>query len=252
MRSTLPATLIPTAGFLLTLFLCGQAATVPRASGDPAQAKLLPYTAEFKSTVVRTLSDGGSVTTESTEIAAVDSKGRRMHSSTTKGQQPTTEVYVADPLTHQLDYWTVPGSQAQIMDAPDVGVDTDCSRKLKAINALHPANVPNLPIEDLGTKSILGILARGGRITFMQGPIRRTNELWTAIDPGLDGLAVLTMTKTGESQTFTHELTKFTQSEPDPGLFVMPAGREITRKSGMEYYCDIRPGAGSAPAASTK
>jgi len=251
MRNALPASLAAVVLFLLAPHVRGQV-TAPTASGDSAQGALLPYTAEFKSTIVRKLPDGGSVTTESTEIAAVDSKGRRMHSSTTKGQQSTTEVYVADPVTHTLSYWTVPGAKAQIMDAPDVGVDTDCSRKMKAINPLHPAGLPNLPIEDLGTKTVLGIPARGGRVVFMQGPVQRTNELWTATDTALEGLAVLTISKTGETQTFTHELTKFKQSEPDPELFVMPTGREITRKSGMEYYCDIRPGDRPAAAASPK
>ncbi len=252
MRNIPAASLIAGAFSLLTLHVGGQATAAPTPSINPQQAVRLPYTAEFTSTVVRRLPDGDSVTTESVEIAAVDSKGRRMHSSTTKGQRPATEVYIADPVNHTLSYWTVPGTTAQIVDAPDVGVDTDCSRRLKAINPLHPAGLPNLPVEDLGTKTIAGIPARGGRVSFKMGQTERTNELWTAIDPALGELAVLTIGLTGQSQTWTETLTRFTQSEPNSGLFVMPSGRQVTRKNGMAYYCGGKPGAAPASTAPAK
>jgi hypothetical protein len=232
---------------LLTLHLGGQTPTTSSASDNSSQ--IAPYTAEFRSTNVRTLPDGSTVTTESTEVAAVDSRGRQMHSSTQQGNSGKTEVYVADPVNHTLSYWTVPGSTAQIMDAPDVGVDTECSRKMKAIDPLHPAGSQDPPIEKLGMRVILGVPAEGGRLSFTLGSLHRTNELWTAIDPALGGLRLL-MISVDEFQKNTQEVTKFTLAEPDPKLFVVPAGRQITRKKGMEYYCGTQSRAqrGSTPA----
>lgn len=218
--------------------LSGQT-TAPATSGGSPRTAPLPYTAEYSSTMLQNLPDGGSIAIESAETVAVDSKGRQMHSSTPKREGATTEVYVSDPTNQTLSYWSVPGTTAQVMHAPDLGMDTDCSRKMKAINVLHPAGLPNLPIEDLGTKTILGIPVRGGRVVFAKGLLTQTNELWTATDPELDRLAVLTISATGQSQTWTEKLTKFSQAEPDPKLFEMPAGRQITRKNGMAYYCDL-------------
>lgn len=244
-RNRIPGVLTAAGLLFLVVRVGGQAARAAVADSSTQPAPL-PYTAEFKSTVVRNLPSGGSVTTESTEIIAVDSRGRRMHSSTTAGQDPRTEVYVADPVGKTIEYWTVPGTTGQIVHMPDLGMDTDCSRKLKAINPLHPANVPNPRIQDLGTKTILGIPARGGRVSFTMGTVPRTNEMWTAIDPALNGLALLTIGVTGQSQTWTEQLTRFTQAEPDPKLFVMPEGREITEKNGMAYICGGHLGTGRA------
>lgn len=153
------------------------------------------------------------------------------------GQPAITHVQVSDPVSHTLKYWSVPGMTAQLVNAPDVGEDTDCARKMKAITPLHPANVGgDLPIKDLGTRTIQGIPVRGGQVTFTPSiirngsanPIQRTNEVWSATDPALDGLMVRMISTTGNEQTMTRELTRFTRGEPDAHAFEIPSDRAVT------------------------
>ena len=88
----------------------------------------------------------------------------------------------------------------------------------------------------------------GGRVSFTPSIVRygeephaRTNEVWTATDPSLDGLIVRLTTDGGPAGKSTRELVKFTPGEPDPALFQMPAGRTITSRNGQAYYCDVKP-----------
>lgn len=237
---------------VLPIWASGQTATESTETKAPEtsrQSRQSPYTAQFRLTTVRRLPDGTVTTTQSTMVEAMDSKGRQMVSDSetpaTADQQTKTQIQVSDPVKHTLNYWSVPGTTAQVVNAPDVGEDTDCSRKMKAIDPLHPVSLETsrgerLPIQDLGTKTIHGIEVRGGRVTFTPtfGPVQRTNELWTAIDPSLGDLRVLQISTTADqSVKFSRELTSFDPSEPDQKLFEVPAGRQITTKNGMEYYC---------------
>jgi hypothetical protein len=273
MHKWIPAILRVLVLAMLPMWALGQTAPEPTATKAPdtsAQIHQSPYTAQFKLTTVRKLPDGTGMTTQSTMIEAMDSQGRRMVSNTeasaTADQQMKTQIQVADPVNHTLSYWAVPGTTAQVVNAPDVGVDTDCSRKMRAIDPLHPVSLETsrgeqLPIADLGTKTIQGIEVRGGRVTFTptfvprgaSGAIQRTNELWIAVDRALGGLRVIEIsTTTGQSETFTKELTSFAQSEPDHKLFQLPAGRQITTKNGMQYYCGVRPGQPSTATAAPR
>lgn len=74
------------------------------------------YTAELKMTTVRTLSNGTTITLESTMVMAVDSQGRSMNSNTDMwepgGQKPFTRVTAYDPVAGTQTVWTSPGLQA--------------------------------------------------------------------------------------------------------------------------------------------
>ena len=83
-------------------------------------------------------------------------------------------------------------------------------------------------------------------IRFGEEPHLRINEVWTAIDPALDGLIVKTISDGGPAYKSTRELVKFTPGEPDPSLFQMPAGRKITTRDGLEYSCNAKPVASPA------
>ena len=105
------------------------------------------YTAEFRTTLEQRLPDGTSAKTESKEVDIVDSQVRHLVAVTESalaGQQPNTHVQVSDPVTDTLKYWSVPGTTAQLVNAPDVGEDTDCARKMKAITPLHPAKLQTI------------------------------------------------------------------------------------------------------------
>jgi hypothetical protein len=226
----------------------GQAtkATAEKADQVPKQ----PYAVEFKTTLVKTLADGSTEASESSELDAVDSHGRKMFSNITVSAtgEKKTDVHTTDPVNHTLNYWSVPGTTAMVVNAPDVGEDTECSRKMKAISPLHPSGTQITPIEDLGTATMLGIAVHGGKVSFMpgifrmgEGPHMRTNEVWTATDPALDGLTVRVVSDGGPAGRSTREVVKFTPGEPDASLFQMPAGRTITTREGRAFYCDVKP-----------
>jgi hypothetical protein len=65
----------------------------------------------------------------------------------------------------------------------------------------------------------------------------RTNDVWTATDPRLGGLVVYQSSTTSQGTTTTRELTEFTQAEPDPQLFEIPADRQIVRSETNAYVC---------------
>lgn len=261
MRKRFPRSL-PILFLAATLSSTGQAVRAPSASSDDqTHVALLPYTAHFKSTLVRPLADGTSVTTESTSVEAQDSHGRHLvtytDTSAPGGGIPRTDFQVRDPVTLTMSYWSVPGTTAAVVHMPDLGgPETECAKKMKAINPLHPVSAETapgetLPIEDLGTKAFLGVTAKGGRVSFTpsisrvggQPPARRTNEVWTAIDAGLGGLIVRVVTSTAQGGTLTRELIEFTQSPPDPNLFEIPPDRQVRKREGQAYVCGISPAA---------
>jgi hypothetical protein len=227
-----------------------QVAEAPSKMAGTTPVAKLPYTAEYKISTVKTLADGSTATSDSSEVHAVDSRGRMMGTYTPpfSGGLKRTDVQTSDPVNHTLNYWSVPGTTGMVVNAPDVGEDTDCSRKMKAVSPLHPVGKEQSPITDLGKTTILGLTVQGGRVSFMptifrvgDEPHLRINEVWTATDPALDGLIVRMITDGGAAGKSTRELVKFTPGEPDPALFKMPAGRLITTRDGRAYYCDVKP-----------
>jgi len=231
----------------LVLNAAGQATQSPAASPHGTSAPKFPYTSEYRTVTVKINSDGSQVTSHSSEVHAVDADGRTFaaYTSTDANGIETTQFQTSDPVTHTMNYWAVPGTTATVVNAPDVGEDTDCSRKMKAIGPLHPGGVnPPPPIKDLGTATILGIEVSGGEVSFMPTIFRvgdqphvRTNQVWTATDPALDGLLVKVISEAGPLGTSTRELVKFTQTNPDPSLFQMPPGRVVSARNGQAYSC---------------
>jgi hypothetical protein len=229
----------------------GQVAESPLGVNDRTPAAKLSYTAEYRTTTEKTLANGSTVTSESKTVTAVDSKGRRvtMFTATAADGKETTQFGVSDPVNHTLRSWAVPGTTARVMNAPDVGEDTDCSRKMKAIGPLHPAGVnPPPPVKDLGTATIQGIETQGGEVSFSQaifrledGPKVITNQVWTATEPALDELLVRMISVGGPAGKSTRELVRFTRGEPDPSLFEIPPGRTVTTRDGLEYSCNAKP-----------
>ncbi|MGA3372690.1 MAG: hypothetical protein ABSC48_13120 [Terracidiphilus sp.] len=78
----------------------------------------VPYTMEFKDTRVKTLANGTTIASESTEVRAVDSKGRILVSTTgfvaSGGQKRKTFVTVTDPVAGTSTSWTSPGASATV------------------------------------------------------------------------------------------------------------------------------------------
>jgi hypothetical protein len=181
-------------------------------------------------------------------VRAVDAQGRR-YSAYTDGSNPT-QVQVSDPVGLAMSYWAVPGTKASLVHMPDLGEpESDCAKKMKAISPLHPAGGDATQPEDLGEQTFLGVRAKGGKLSIkrtiyrvgLPGPVTQTNEVWTAEEPGLGGLVVHMVMATSDGSKTTDEMVEFKQGDPDPKLFEIPAGRDITRREGQAYICDIKP-----------
>ncbi|MGA7831667.1 MAG: hypothetical protein WCA21_11955 [Terracidiphilus sp.] len=218
---------------------------------------LLPYTAEYKITRIRTLGDGSTITQESTETVALDSQGRRMTATTsvplTGDQIRKTRVTVFDPVAHTNSIWGVPGEKMTVMQMPLPGAARPSCAAATPGSTAMPARIPNKiapnairPItEDLGTDTIQGVEARGHRTTITtpagtignDAPLVRTNEVWTASAPGLRGLLVRSVSDDPQAGKMNRELTNFTQAEPDASVFQPPSDYEIVNKDATVSNC---------------
>jgi hypothetical protein len=100
--------------------------------------------------------------------------------------------------------------------------------------------------EDLGTKTIQGVEARGRRTTWTTlseyiGKDKKqqpevcptkvsTNELWKAMAPGLTGLVAREISEDAQTGKYSKELVKFSQREPDAAVFRPPTGYVIVNR----------------------
>jgi hypothetical protein len=207
-------------------------------------AARLPYTAEYKISHVKMLADGTTITHESTEVVAVDSQGRRLTATTmvpiSGDQTPVTRVSVFDPVARTNSNWSVPGQRATVIQMPAPGAQrSSCATTATArIAPTEQVTRVRPTVEDLGVETINGVEARGRRTTTTtpagaignNEPLVRTNEMWTAVVPGLNGLVVRQTSNDPQGGQMTKELTNLTQSEPDASVFQPPAGYEIVNK----------------------
>jgi len=235
----------------LALQVSGQASrsrTTTIEMSSSSHAVRLPYTAEYKTTQVKTLADGTTITHESSEETAVDSQGRRMTSTTmipaSGDRNPITHVHVSDPVARTNSNWSLPGQRATVFHMPERGSGSTLCASTAALASpnvsLPVAGVQHerAVVEDLGTETIQGVEARGRRFTTTtpageignDAPLVRTRETWTAIAPGLTGLAVREVTEDPQAGKTTKELQNLTQEDPDPSLFQPPAGFEVVDK----------------------
>jgi hypothetical protein len=82
-------------------------------------------------------------------------------------------------------------------------------------------------------------------------PLTRTNEVWSAIPPGLQGLLVRQVVDDPQAGKMDMELVNLNQSEPDAAVFEPPAGYEIVNKDAPQVQCAAAPAA-PAPAPSPR
>lgn len=236
--------------------------------GNSAQTARVPYMAEFKTTQTSTLPNGSTVTHETTEVVAIDARGRRMTATTrvpSQGvQTPETRFTIIDPMAHTKIIWTSPGREVSVAAIP-VPAASECAWMTFSNSTVeldrHGRIIPPITkttTEDLGTETIHGVEAQGKRTTTTT---RRANkkiqpqvsifETWTATDPGLRSLLVRQVNDNPQSGKMTKELVKFRQSEPDPSIFRLPPGYEIVNREVALDNCpsaeEMEPAAVPAP-----
>ena len=212
----------------------------------------LPYTAEFRTTRVQTLPDGGTVTQESMQVMARDSAGRTYNASTNtpsaEDQTPHTMVNINDPGAHTHSFWTIPGQRATVNNDPAADAPrATCAApstvpmpRTEAVERRRPT------MEDLGKQTFQGIEAHGHRTTFTTAAgaigntetLVNTDEVWFSSTPGLAGINVHQVNENPQTGRMTRELVRFTQGEPDAALFQPPDGYEVLIKETRdEVHC---------------
>jgi hypothetical protein len=230
--------------------------------GNPSSVALLPYTAEFKITNVKTLASGATITNESTQVVVLDSQGRWMNATTfvplSGDQTPITRVTVMDPVARTNSSWTIPGQKATVTQMPAPGAQHNCATTATApihynsgISGVKPT------VEELGTQTIQGVEAHGRRITTTipagaignDAPLVSTTETWAAIAPAaLRSLFVRKVSDDPQSGKMTRELTNYTLAEPDASVFQPPEGYEIVNKPAPGSACPVQAGTESSTA----
>jgi hypothetical protein len=209
-----------------------------------------PYTATWTEQSVQTLTNGTTITHESTKRIARDSSGRiyeeihRTVATPTNGQPHEVVSYrLHDPIAQTETSWNSETKTATVFhrsvsadskpwSAAHVRSAEDAAQTGRGARAR--ADVQN---EDLGTKTIAGVGATGTRLTHVipagrQGndaPITSTREVWRSTEYGV----ILAGTESDPRfGTSTRTATAFQAGEPSAALFRAPESytvKDVTR-----------------------
>jgi hypothetical protein len=234
----------------------GQARMTGRAGGVATPAGSAPYTAELKTTRVQALTDGTTITTETTTIRAKDSQGRWVESTTNTlpyTGQKRTSWHVRDTAAGTQIDWNSESKEAKLVKMPPPGSigcwhselsrstiqygssDSPVRSPEAAAEAQDPPSAelrPKTTSEDLGKMTIQGVAAHGRRLTTTtpvgafgnDRPLVRTEERWNAISLGITVKSVIDDPRSGKE---TMDVVSLKLGDPDPGLFLPPEGYEV-------------------------
>ena len=209
----------------------------------------LSHTMTWTSRSVQTLADGTTITHETTMREARDSSGRiyiETRNSLPAGEdgQPREYVHyqVIDPVAHTNSLWDSNSKMASVFHEPSRAADpvqivppplpVPLAEAAQKVERLHPSEQR----EDLGTRVILGVTARGVRTTrvYPEGsegndrPLTTIDEGWRSTEYGVVLSSIHDDPRRG---TITRETTEFKPGEPDAELFHVPAGYEVRDKT---------------------
>jgi hypothetical protein len=259
---------LPLAAFAFVLL--AQSSLNPVKPGNRTPHPSEPYTAEFKITHVQTLANGTTITRDTTEIEARDSQGRSLRSTTDQtaemGGAAETRVNVNDPMGGTQSNWDTRTMKAHVTkmppqdqrqgcwatdsgnfrisryEGPRPGAPAPNGTPLPGGGTLVPAQRNKPEIEDLGESSIQGISVHGHRLitTIPAGqignnqPIVTTSENWSSAEFGLTLRDIVDDPRSGKR---TRELVNLTPGEPDPTVFQIPDGYEVTTQEMHPVSC---------------
>jgi hypothetical protein len=219
--------------------------------GEPVTGA--PYSAVRTTTHVQTLANGGTVTHTSQVKEARDSNGRTYFATVpnaaegARGERSFVRVF--DPVNRETISWSSNSKQATVTHLPEAG---QFHRRGLAAGAggqgRFRGNSEAAKTEDLGSKTINGLVANGTRMTRVipagaQGnseALTITHETWTSADLKL----VVQRTETDPRfGTTTVELTNLSREEPSDALFHAPAGLTLNERTAGAHG----PGFNAAP-----
>jgi len=210
-------------------------------SGGPVRAhtnSIAPYTILRTTKNVQTLANGATITTVITSKMARDSSGRTYtenHRSRPANDGQTDDFFdsqIFDPTARTILNWNSSTKEAQLTHMPE------------PVSASHPAPAtssqpvnprPRIEVqhEDLGTRTIAGVLANGHRTTRVipvgqegnDQPLTIVDEAWFSHEAG--GQAMLSIHDDPRTGVQTTEVTDLDLGEPDPALFQLPEGYSV-------------------------
>jgi hypothetical protein len=242
----------------ITAALAGPMTTIPGA----------PYSAEAVTQRVQILADGNRISQTTTNNVARDSAGRVRREESLPGlagsnSEPPRLVLIEDPVAG-LHITLDSNSKTAIKIATGQRKKTDEAAMRNGIPPvtsnqiwfttadpgpqLHTSSVEMKSLTeeksnktDLGTQTMEGIVAKGTKITHTIAagdigndlPLVITTETWYSPD-----LKVLVMSKSSDPRMgeTTYKLTNLSRTEPDPGLFQIPADYTIKEQPGADVF----------------
>jgi hypothetical protein len=201
-----------------------------------------PYTAQAVTQRVQMLADGNRITQTTTNNVARDSKGRvrREESLPVTGNgnaEPPHLVLIEDPVAGlhiTLDSNSKTATKLTLQNAKRAAE----ARAFMILDGVHTNGKTGSQTvsSDLGTQTIEGVMAKGTRTTHTISageigndlPIVITTETWFSPE-----LKVMVMSKSSDPRIgeTTYKLTNLSRSEPDPGLFQIPADYAVKEQS---------------------
>lgn len=217
-------------------------------------AKASPFTAVARSSFEQRLYDGNVIRSEVIIRQARDSSGRTLEErqegcgpGLDGALHPRIGVTISDPQAQESINWTVgdpltpklvrivhfqqPSQRpTPIADTPEGQQLRAALQRLQQLQAKPQHDVAG--VEQLGTRTFLGVEANGTRTTQtipagMEGneqPLVIVNETWRSRALGLIMYAIRDDPRRGKS---TFEYTSFTLGEPDLSLFTPPADYKV-------------------------
>lgn len=222
------------------------------------------YTAEFKTVNVRTLANGTTITTETTETRARDSQGRSLftHTSHRMGTE-FTSGNIDNPVDNTRIIWNSREKKVSVIRLPAEDQRHGCWTSAGSLRlTIHyggdtwpPSTIATGSAqgsallssglgetskieqthEDLGTAMIQGLEAKGTRFTSVipagrvgnDSPITTTREIWRA--PGFP-YPLREISDDPRSGKRTRETVNLTIGEPDLSMFQPPEGYQVVNE----------------------
>lgn len=208
-------------------------------NGEVVKGK--PFSATEERHFLQVLGDGNRIETTQTNRIYRDADGR------TRVEEMNGTVTIDDPVAHthyRLDPATKTARQdlrgTIFVTGPNNSIRLNTYRRPSGVrttvNRQDPAlkdGVTSETTEDLGSQNVNGIMADGMRttMTIPKGKIGNSREIkimtehWTSPDLQMLVKSVNNDPRFGDT---TYQLTKITQSAPDPALFQLPGDYTVT------------------------
>jgi hypothetical protein len=260
-----------TAGISTMEFVAGELA-----GGSPV--KNAPYSAQAVTQTTQTLVDGNRIVRNSSSMIYRDSEGRERRELSLgnlgNNGEPVQTVFISDPVAGTnltLDTKTrtamkmpapPPFSKAlprppagDVLMPPPMGVAGGMIPTVigapqlmiyRANSDANPGENPAPKMEQLGTKSIEGLLAEGTRTTVTippgqvgnEQPIQIVSERWYSPELKVTVLSTHSDPRMGDTE---YRMTNLSRAEPLPSLFQAPSDYTLKDSPTFLYRVDKKP-----------